>query len=154
MKYPILGIAASVALLAAWSHPATAPRQSVTYTAHMTAAMETPANTSKGTGTATLTLTGDQLHYTITVEGLSGPATAAHIHAGKAGVAGPPVLGFKVDKVAAGKLAEGTVDIKTGLMKGVSADSLKALLNSGDAYVNVHTAEHKAGEIRGQVMKK
>lgn len=154
MKLRILGIAASTAFVAAWSRPATAPPQSVTYTALMTAAAETPANTSKGTGTATLTLTGDKLHYVITVEGLSGPATAAHVHAGKVGVAGPPVLGFTVNKIGSGKLADGTVDITTGAMKGVSADSLKALLKSGDAYVNVHTTAHKGGEIRGQVMKK
>jgi hypothetical protein len=37
--------------------------------------------------------------------------------------------------------------------KGVSGDSLKVLLNNGNAYVNVHTAAHGAGEIRGQVAK-
>ena len=32
----------------------------------------------------------------------------------------------------------------------ISLDSLKKLITSGKAYVNVHTAKNPAGEIRGQ----
>src|ERR1019366_8585566 len=87
MELRILGIAASVALLTGWSGPAAAPQQSVTYTAQMNGTAATPPNTEKATGTATLTLAGNQLRYTITVQGLSGPATAAHIDVGKVGAA-------------------------------------------------------------------
>ena len=153
MELRILGIAASVALLTAWSGPAAAPQQSVTYTAQMNGTAATPANTEKATGTATLTLAGNQLRYTITVQGLSGPATAAHIHLGKVGVSGPPVYTFTIKKIADGTLAEGSVDLTKDVSKGVSGDSLKVLLNNGNAYVNVHTAAHGAGEIRGQVAK-
>jgi hypothetical protein len=85
MELRILGIAASAALLTGWSGPAAAPQQSVTYTAHMNGTAATPPNTEKATGTATLTLMGNQLRYTITAQGLSGPATAAHIHVGEVG---------------------------------------------------------------------
>jgi Cu/Zn superoxide dismutase len=153
MELRILGIAASVAVLAGWSGPATAPQQSVKYTAKMNGVTETPPNTEKATGTATLTLAGNQLRYTITVQGLSGPATAAHIHLGKVGVSGPPVYTFTIKKIADGTLAEGSVDLTKDVSKGVSGDSLKVLLNNGNAYVNVHTAAHGAGEIRGQVAK-
>jgi hypothetical protein len=99
-------------------------------------------------------LTGNELHYTVTVHGLSGPATAAHIHVGKAGASGPPVYAFTINKVADGTLAEGSVDLTKEVGKGVSGDSLKVLLNDGSAYVNVHTAAHGGGEIRGQVAKR
>ena len=153
MQLRILGIAASVAVLTGWSGPAAAPPQSVKYTAKMNGATETPPNTEKATGTATLTIARGQLRYTITVQGLSGPATAAHIHLGKVGVSGPPVYTFAINKIADGTLAEGSVDLTKDVSKGVSGDSLKVLLNNGNAYVNVHTAAHGAGEIRGQVAK-
>jgi hypothetical protein len=34
---------------------------------------------------------------------------------------------------------------------GKTVDDLVALIKSGDVYVNVHTAKHPAGEIRGEV---
>jgi Cu/Zn superoxide dismutase len=154
MRLRLLGVLASVTLVAAWTAPGAAPPQSVKYTARMTGAKETPANTVKGTGSATFTLTGNELHYTVTVHGLSGPATAAHIHVGKAGASGPPVYVFHINKVADGTLAEGSADLSKEVGKGVSGDSLKVLLNNGSAYVNVHTAAHPGGEIRGQVTKR
>ena len=153
MELRILGVVASIAVLTGWSGPATVPQQSVKYMAKMNGATETPPNTEKATGTATLTLAGNQLRYTITVQGLSGPATAAHIHLGKVGVSGPPVYTFTIKKIADGTLAEGSVDLTKDVSTGVSGDSLKVLLNNGNAYVNVHTAAHGAGEIRGQVAK-
>ena len=150
MMRRILGIVASVLVLAGWNGPP-AP---VTYVAQMTGAKETPANTVAGTGTATLTVNGTKLQYSIVVEGLSGPATMAHIHVGAMGVAGPPVYTFDIKKVAAGTLATGSIDLTKAASAGVSGDSLVALIKSGNAYVNVHTAAHPSGEIRGQVMKK
>jgi Cu/Zn superoxide dismutase len=154
MKSRILGLAglaASVTLLAAWSVPAPATRQNITYNADMNAAKATPPSTEKGTGRATFKLDGHMIHYTITVDGLSGPATAAHIHVGAIGKSGPPVYAFTIKKIAKGTLAEGTIDLTKNASKTVSGDSLKVLLNNGNAYVNVHTAAHPSGEIRGQI---
>ena len=38
--------------------------------------------------------------------------------------------------------------------KTAKPDRLKALMRNGMAYVNVHTAAHKDGEIRGQIVKR
>jgi hypothetical protein len=151
MKLRILGITASVALLAAWSAPAASQQmeQPIKYTVNMKAGPDA----GNGSGTATLLFSGHMLKYTVNVKGLSGPATMAHIHVGAPGASGPPVYTFAINKVAAGKLAEGTIDLSMAASKTVSGDSLKVLLNNGNAYINVHTAAHPGGEIRGQVVR-
>jgi hypothetical protein len=154
MEQRILGLAAAVLLVPVWNSPAKTARQAGEYSAQMTGSLETPPNTAAGQGTVTLTISGGKLHYMITVGGLSGPATMAHIHVGKPGVAGPPVLTFVIKNIAAGILADDSVDLTKEVSKGVSGDSLKTLLDNGNAYANVHTAAHPAGEIRGQVLSK
>lgn len=153
MELRILGVAGSVALLAALSGSDAAAQQSLKYAAHMNGAAETPPNKEKATGTATMTLANNQLRYKITVKSLSGQPMSAHIHAGKVGVSGPPVYTFTINSISSGTLAEGSVDLTKDVSKGVSGDSLRVLLNTGNAYVNVHTSAHAAGEIRGQLKK-
>ena len=152
MQHPVLGIAVSIAALVAWSGPAAA-QDLVNYTVQMNGAAATPPNREPSTGTATFILSGTQLRYAITVQGLSGPATAAHIHLGRVGVAGAPVLTLPVTSVAAGSVSEGTIDLTQDVSQGVSGDSLVVLFNNGSAYINVHTAAHPSGEIRGQVVR-
>ncbi len=79
MQIPTLGIVTAAALFALVP---IAARQHAEYTAHMNASQETPPNMSHASGTVTLTVSGSELHYMVTVGGLSGPATAAHIHVG------------------------------------------------------------------------
>ena len=153
MHARLLAIAASTLAVTAWVAPKPPVHRapSVVYVAQMNGTSETPANTATATGTATLTVRGNRLHYSVTVHGLSGPATAAHIHVGAVGASGPPVYTFKIKHIAAGRLAQGYINLAKDASKGVSGDSLKTLLANGNAYVNVHTAAHPAGEIRGQV---
>jgi Cu/Zn superoxide dismutase len=152
----IATFAAGIVLVAAaarsWSvAPGAAPMK---YVAKMTGPSEVPANTEKGTGTASFTMDGTNVTYTITVADLTGPATAAHIHIGGPTVAGGVAYGFKVTAAASGTIATGTIDLTKPASATVSGDSLKALFNNGNAYVNVHTAAHPGGEIRGQVAKR
>ena len=164
MTFRILSVATIVAALgsmAALGTPRVMPNAGarsamspVTYVATMKSSSEVPANASKGTGTATFSLDDTHLSFKITVAGLSGPATGAHIHVGAAGAAGGVVHGFTVNAVADGTVAEGTIDLKMHVSPTVSGDSLKVLLNNGNAYVNVHTAANPGGEIRGQLLVK
>lgn len=66
----------------------------VRYTASLSGAQEAPANGSKATGKATITVTGKKVCYTITSSNLGGPASAAHIHKGAKGKSGPVFIAF------------------------------------------------------------
>jgi CHRD domain len=90
-------------------------------------------------GTYTENKTGGVLKWKLTFSGLTGPATAAHIHKGKAGVAGPVVVPL------CGPCHSG----ETGTAK--ISKAVIAALEGHDAYVNVHTAKNQGGEIRGAV---
>ena len=117
--------------------------ETVTFHATMNGNSEVPPNTTKGTGMATVTLdtATHKITYDITYSGLTGPATMAHIHGpAMAGKNAPVVYPFK-DPASPIK-GEGT------LTAAQQADMM-----AGEYYVNVHTAEHKGGEIRGQLMK-
>jgi hypothetical protein len=133
----------------------TTPVQSTTYTSTLNAANERPLPTiSSATGSATYVLTGNTLTFTVTVNGLTGPATNSHIHVGSSAVAGPVIVGFVTAAVQNGNVTSGTIDLTQPIgATGISGDSLKTLLNNGNAYTNVHTAANGGGEIRGQIVK-
>jgi hypothetical protein len=131
----------------------------VVFTAALNAANEKQANpvNSSATGLATLTLRGnDSLDFTVMASNLTTAAIASHIHVGSPAVSGPIVNGFKInDGVTTGTVASGTV-VLSKLVAGasqVTGDSLRVLLNNGNAYVNVHTSTYTGGEIRGQVLR-
>ena len=110
--------------------------------AKLTAAQEIPkqvVKNSKAKGSFTATLTGSKLTFTLTFSGLTGPATAAHIHLGAMGQAGNVLVPLCTPCKSP---VHGTVTISAADMK----DFGKHLL-----YVNVHTAKNPNGEIRGQL---
>ena len=96
---------------------------------------------ANGVFSATVADTGSTrtLKWKLTFSGLSGKAVGAHVHKGKAGVAGAVLVPL------CGPCASG----QTGTVK-ISASAADAL-EHGLAYVNVHTAKNASGEIRGQV---
>jgi hypothetical protein len=96
---------------------------------------------AKGTATVTLDDAKNTVCYELKYSGITKP-TAAHIHTGAKGVAGPVVVDFNV--------------IKNGDKGCVPADpTVLAQIrdNPGGHYVNVHTAEFPKGAIRGQLAK-
>jgi hypothetical protein len=113
------------------------------YTASLNGASETPPNDSPGTGQATVALdtSAKTVSWTLTYSGLTGPATAAHFH-------GPAPAGQ-----AAGVEVPIKGDLSSPIAGSASVSDVQAAdLKAGRWYVNVHTAAHPAGEIRGQVL--
>ncbi len=122
-----------------------ASKSSYSYRAAMTPGAEVPRPNApakaKGVFTATVTENGAKrsIRWTLTFNNLSGKAVAAHIHKGKAGVAGG-VLFALCGPCKTGQNGRASISKDVG-------DALE----EGRAYVNVHTAKNPGGEIRGQI---
>jgi hypothetical protein len=129
------------------------------YEATLSGSNEVPANGSDATGTAVFTDRGGEMDFSIDVQNLDLPF-AAHIHAGAAGVnggilvtlfnTGDPVADFS-GRLVTGSFMEADIGPLPSAPAAISMDSLRALMRSGDAYVNVHTTAFAGGEIRGQI---
>jgi hypothetical protein len=138
-------IASLVAITAAgllFAAPAQA--EMLNMTAELNGASEVPANDSAGTGTLEATYDTDtkMFTWTVTYEGLTGDATAAHFH----GPAAPDANAGPVVPIE-GDLAspiEGSATL---------TDDQATQLQDGMWYFNLHTAQYPDGEIRGQVTK-
>ncbi|HJR15462.1 MAG TPA: CHRD domain-containing protein [Gemmatimonadales bacterium] len=144
------------------SEPATS------FSATLSGTNEVPPVPTTATGSATLSLTGSQLTYTVNVTNLQN-AAVAHIHIAPVGENGlirmnlcgtgapqPPCTS------GTGVLATGTNGTTVG-SPAITFDSLVSAMRSGGAYVNVHTDDGQGapntgpgdmanGEIRGQVV--
>jgi len=153
------GIVAAVLALVACGGSST-PSSTNFASVSMIAANEVPPKTSAGTGNATYTVNGTTVHYKVTYNNLSGPPTAAHIHAGTPTTnSGPVVVPFTLPTTANG-IIEGdftAANIAAGSKDGVTVNagdlnSLLAAFKAGNAYTNVHTAANTGGEIRGQIL--
>src|SRR4051795_12964796 len=167
-----LGIRATAlaALLAgAWAcgsdNNSPAPGTATNFSATLSGAEEVPAVPTSATGTATFTISGSQINYTVNVTGLLNPVVS-HIHIGAPGVSGPVRLnlcgtGAPVPDCQPGDgvLVTGT----NGVTLGITFDSLVSAMRAGNAYVNVPTddgvdgpntgpGDMISGEIRGQVV--
>ena len=95
---------------------------------------------------------GESLVYFAFASGLTGDLTAAHLHLAPLTQNGPIVLPMNV---LFGRFAFGRIDA-SALVGPVSGDAdpldkMVAEMTTGTSYVNFHTAQNPAGEIRGQV---
>jgi len=111
----------------------------------MTGAKEVPPADPDGTGTAAVTIdiANTQVCYTLTVQNIGLPATAAHIHRGPVGVSGPPVVTFTLLPDTSGTAAS-CVKADPALLQEIAS-------NPENFYVNVHNAEYPNGAVRGQL---
>jgi len=134
---------------------------------------EVPVVSSTGSGTfkAKLSDDGNSLSYKLKYKNLEGNVIQAHIHFAQKGVngdislflctnfGGPPPPA-KVPPACPGTnsgMVSGTLEAKDvigpsgqGIAPG-EFDEIISALKAGVAYVNVHSTEHRSGEIRGQV---
>ena len=106
----------------------------------LTGAEETPPVTTEASGVALFHIKDDgTVTGHIKTKGIEG--TAAHIHVGAPGEAGPPII----------TLTKGTDGLWKVPASSKLTDEQLAGFKSGKLYVNVHSAAHQPGEIRGQL---
>jgi hypothetical protein len=132
----VLGtIAAAVVSLAAYSGMAFGMDIKVM----LSGDQEVPAVKTSASGSGTLTVNSDMtVSGSVTTTGVAG--TAAHIHMGAMGKNG----GVAVALTKSGD----TYSVPAGAK--LTAEQYTAC-KAGELYVNVHSADNKGGEIRGQI---
>lgn len=136
MKIRILaGATAGALLLAAFS---TARAADVAVS--LTGDQEVPAVTTQAKGTGKITIADDKsVSGSVKTTGVTG--TMAHIHEAPVGKNGPVIIPLE-------KKADDEWSVPAGAkLTDAQYESFKA----GNLYVNVHSAEHKGGEIRNQL---
>jgi hypothetical protein len=107
----------------------------------LTGAEETPPNNSTAIGTGSIQVDADgNVTGSLSASTLAQPR-AAHIHLGAPGQAGPPIITL-------GGGDPGTWTVPDGAK--LTPEQLLAY-KAGNLYVNIHTAEHKGGEVRTQL---
>ena len=151
MKRLLIALAVVIGMLALPATAAATPRTG-TFIAHLTGDQETPVPTgSLAQGEVILHLNADgTMTWKLIVANIDN-VFMAHIHVAPRHVGGPirkwlfPASGPPAQLLPGrtdGILSEGTFTPDPGLL---------AAMESGDAYVNVHTLLHPGGEIRGQL---
>jgi len=106
---------------------------------------QVPPVQTTATGTADLTYDPATrvLTWNLNYSGLSGPATMVHFHGpADAGKNGPPVIWLSPKGSPVQVPVKGEATLTPEQAQQFSA---------GEWYINVHTQDHQAGEIRGQV---
>lgn len=102
---------------------------------------EVPAVKTSATGTGQITVLPDQtVSGSIKTAGLV--STVAHIHEGASGQNGPPII----------TLTRTANDSFVVPADARLTDTQYASFKAGNLYVNVHSAQHPSGEIRGQLL--
>jgi Cu/Zn superoxide dismutase len=102
------------------------------------------AGNSSGSGMFAFNRDYDEAHLMAVVNQLSSTFQGAHIHNGAVGNNGPVVFDFTSRWTGSGAFFYVT---------DTFTNDLAAIIQSGNAYVNVHTANNPGGEVRGQLVK-
>lgn len=157
----LCGAAVAAALLIS-ATPSSA--QVVNMTATLTGGEETTATPgvlgiltgAVGTATVSVDAVNEEVAVQLQLFNFATGTTAGHIHVAPRGVAGPVVLNFPIP---AGRTGDLPLSFRLGAAAFVARpelgintmqDAIQAIVGGG-AYVNIHSSQFPAGEIRGQL---
>jgi hypothetical protein len=136
MKISTQSVAITGALLLATLGAASAADVAVS----LSGDQEVPAVTTAAKGTGKLTIADDKsVSGSIQTTGIAG--MAAHIHEAAPGANGPPIITLE-------KKGDNEWVVPAG---SKLTDAQYASFKAGNLYVNVHSPDHKGGEIRTQL---
>lgn len=139
----LLSSLASASLIATAALAQTVADGGTRLRAKLTGAAEVPGpGDPDGSGGASVIVNPSQRRvcYELFVRNID-PATAAHIHVGAAGVAGPVVVNLSAPSDGS---SSGCADVTAELAQNIRA-------NPANYYVNVHNTPYPAGAVRGQL---
>ena len=167
---PLVSIVLTVIVIASVAYASPVAAASQDFTARLGGEHEVPPRATDATGVATFQLSedGTALSFSVNVSNIEN-VFAAHIHCGAKRVNGPVgvtlFMGTPGGGAVSGTLAKGTITAPDAGNGCGWADlaAVVAAMNSGNAYVNVHTNDGVAptntgpgdfpgGEIRGQIV--
>lgn len=122
---------------------------------------EAPNKVNTGAlGTAVVFVDTTNLEMTVNVQVFNLPAgaTGGHIHVGAEGTAGPvifdlaPTAGTTGDFTLSQRLSSANLVVRATQGINTMADAVQAL-TGGNCYINIHSSNNPAGEIRGQLIR-
>ena len=144
LRNRVLGLGMALMSSVASIASSSAFADTVALQANLQPSSEVPPHVSKGHGAlkATFDTSTNELQWTVTYSGLTGPATMAHFH-------GPAPVGQNAKVQVPIPMDQLPSPIK-GEAKLTEAQANDLL--GGQYYFNIHTAKNPGGEIRGQVM--
>ena len=136
--------------------------QNSNFVAHLSGQEEVPPADTRAQGQAVFRLSPDgmHIHYQVNVANIE-DITQAHIHLAGAGMNGPVVAwlypaappsvlipGRFQGVLAAGVITDANL---VGPLAGQTLADLLEQMEAGETYVNLHTLNYPAGEVRGQI---
>lgn len=115
-----------------------------TFEATLQGSNEVPEVDTEATGNVMVTLRGDSIQVQGQFSGLGSAYAGSHIHEGAEGENGGPIQPLEPE-LGSDKMS-GTFDASYKL-----EEAQVTALKEGNLYINVHSENHKPGEIRGQL---
>jgi CHRD domain len=138
MRFKMVAAGAVIALISVASASGALQKGGNSLHATLTGKAEVPKGDPDGRGTAEVKINGRSVCWEIKASRVT-KLLAAHIHKGRAGVAGPIVVPF------------GNTFKAKGCVTAPARFAAAIKSNPGAYYVNVHNAKYPGGALRGQL---
>ncbi len=159
--YRLLVIVLAVMLVSTVGAAAAGRSPQRNFRAHLAAEEAGTQTRAQGQAILQFNREGSDVRFKLIVSNIEN-VTMAHIHvADTPGASGPPAVWLYPSAPPAqlipgrfdGVLAQGrfTAAALVGPLAGMTLEDLRVAIQEGRAYVNVHTSQYPAGEIRGQI---
>jgi hypothetical protein len=141
MRKAVIGVAVVVVSLVAVFAASATTTATTKLEATLNGKADGAPKTNKGKAEVRLNAATGKVCWEFTLAKIDGKPNQAHIHKGKAGVAGNVVV-----PLGASYKRQGCTSAAKSLVKAI-------LKSPGSYYVNVHNAKHPAGAMRGQLIR-